>query len=64
MEMIDGKIPLPLVAQRLKVAYDVAIKLVLTGQLDGEKVGTRWLVTAASLDEFQRNHVLQRSPVV
>ncbi len=53
--MDTGKIPLPLVAQRLKLRYDEALKLVYTGELAAEKVaGTRWFVFAISLDEYMR----------
>lgn len=52
---IPGMVALPLVAQRLRLTYHAALKLVLTGKLEGEKVGgTRWFVTARSLDEYQR----------
>ncbi len=53
--MDTGKIPLPLVAQRLKLRDDQVRTLILKGELEAEKLGgTRWYVSALSLDEYQR----------
>ena len=45
---IDG-VPLTLAAQRLAVSYAVAWRLVLVGQLRGEKTAHGWRVDPASL---------------
>jgi hypothetical protein len=43
-------IPLALAAQRLGVSWTRAWRLVLTGQLEGSKIGGRWVVSAASIE--------------
>jgi hypothetical protein len=46
------KILLSQAAMALRVSRERAMRLVLSGQLEGELVAGRWLVTRASLDRF------------
>ena len=41
-------------AARLRIPYQDAHRLVLTGRLIGGKEGSRWLVTLESVDRFNR----------
>lgn len=50
----ESLIPLPLVAQRLGTGWGTAYRLVLSGQIRGSQRGGRWLVEAASIEEYQR----------
>jgi hypothetical protein len=45
-------VPLSVAAHRLGVSWAAAWKLVLTGDLDGERVGGRWVVSSASVDAY------------
>lgn len=47
--MRDRVLPLPDAAMRLKAPYPVAMRLLLTGRLEGERRGSRWFVTAESV---------------
>jgi hypothetical protein len=42
--------PLPDAARRLRVAYQVAHRLLLVGELDGERDGRAWRVYVDSVD--------------
>lgn len=57
MTEIDGYLPLPIVAQRLKVSYETAWRLVLRGILAGrQEHNGRWFVEAASVDRLIERH--------
>ena len=43
-------------AQKLGLPYQSAHRLLLTGELQGEKRGSRWVVSLPSLTQYQRNH--------
>ena len=47
-------IPLVTAAARLGLSWDSTSRLVLTGVLKGEKVGGRWYVEPASVEEHLR----------
>lgn len=50
------KLTLPFVAAQLKISYLQAYHLVLTGRIEGRKVGGHWFVSRASLDSFIAAH--------
>jgi hypothetical protein len=47
-------IPLPLAAQRLTATWGTAYRLLLSGQLRGQQEAGRWMVEAASIEEYER----------
>ena len=40
-------------AARLKVSYHHALRLVLTGRLEGEQVNGRWVVNVQSIEKIE-----------
>ena len=52
MPVFPGKTGLAEAAVRLKVPYQDAHRLLLTGKLKGEKHGGRWIVTVESLERL------------
>jgi hypothetical protein len=47
-------VPITVAAQRLGMSWERVWRRVLNGDLHGEKVGNRWLVSTASLDAAER----------
>ena len=48
---------LPEAARRLKISYPVVYRLVLTGQLDAERVGSRWQVSRMAVERFRKSRM-------
>lgn len=48
----NKSIPLPVTAHRLRVSWAQAWRLLLSGELKGEKRGCRWFVFEESLEEL------------
>ncbi len=51
---------LPDAARRLKLSYAVVYRLVLTGELEAERVGTRWQISRRAVERLAK--ALQRVP--
>lgn len=48
--MVEGMVDLVEAASRLRIAYQAAHRLVLTGELKGQRRNGRWYVDAAHLE--------------
>jgi len=48
-----GDIPLSVAAHRLGVSWATAWRLLLKGDLVGEKIGGRWVVTSDSVETYR-----------
>ena len=49
-----SEIPLADAVFRAKLSWHQGYRLLLSGKLRGRRIGTRWFVEAASLDQFVR----------
>ena len=49
----DQKIPLADAALRLRVSWHTAYRMLLQGELEGERAGNRWLVSRASIERHE-----------
>ena len=50
---LEGLIPLPDAAQRLGISWERAWRKVLAGELEGQKVAGRWVVTERSVEKVR-----------
>jgi hypothetical protein len=55
------QIELVLAAARLSIGYHVAHRMVLTGELRGERLGRRWMVDRRDLERLLRERGSGRS---
>ena len=54
-------IPLPLAATRLRMTWGQAYNATLSGKLEGERRGSRWFVTTASVHRLARERGLKET---
>jgi hypothetical protein len=52
--MTQQRIDLVSAAARLRISWHTAYRLVLTGVLDGERLGGRWYVDPRSVERFRK----------
>ena len=52
---VNQTLRLPDVARRLKLSYPVVYRLVLTGELDAERVGCGWQVSRTAVERFAKS---------
>lgn len=57
--MTRTRVDLVVAAALLRVSYHVAQRLVLTGQLDGERIGGKWRVDKTDLERLARERTKQ-----